>query len=58
MSRLSDLSQQEQLAWIASIVNREMNNKTHGSVTIRMEEGRAVQVKYERSEMPPKKRGA
>jgi len=51
---LSDLSQQEQLAWAASIINREMNHKSYGSVTVRMEAGRIVQVKTENSEVPPK----
>jgi hypothetical protein len=49
-------TRKELIEWVASILERECDAGTYGTITIHLESGRIVRAKTERSEMPETKK--
>lgn len=51
------MTDQELIAWVASVVERERQNGTTGSVRVELHEGQVQRVRLEAVEKPPKEEG-
>lgn len=45
------------LAWAASLLQREQDRESYGTVTFNFEKGRIVRARFEHSEKPPDQPG-
>ena len=52
MAKPSPRSAEELLAWTASIIRREQENGTYGTVTVHLEKGTIVRVSTQKNELP------
>jgi len=52
MAKPSPRSPEELLAWTASIIRREQENGTYGTITVHLEEGTITRVSTQKNELP------